>query len=83
MNMPCFSGGKGGDYVAEVKLEESENFENLLRRFNRKVQQAGILSEFRRREYYEKPCTTRKRKEAAKRRKTARSSSGAHSVVRR
>jgi len=83
MNMPYFSGGKGGDHVAEVKLEESENFENLLRRFNRKVQQAGILSEFRRREYYEKPCTTRKRKEAAKRRKTARSSSGARSVVRR
>jgi len=58
--------------VAEVILEERENFDSLLKRFNRKVQQAGILSEFRRREYYEKPCTTRKRKEAAKRRKSAR-----------
>lgn len=60
--------------MAEVKLGESENFEELLRRFNRKVQQAGILAEFRRREHYEKPCTTRKKKEAAKRRKSARSS---------
>jgi small subunit ribosomal protein S21 len=60
--------------VAEVMLEESENFDNLLRRFNRKVQQAGILSEFRRREYFEKPCTVRKKKEAAKRRKSARNS---------
>jgi len=60
--------------VAEVMLDESENFESLLKRFNRKVQQSGILAEYRRREYYEKPCTTRKRKEAAKRRKSARNS---------
>jgi small subunit ribosomal protein S21 len=62
--------------VAEVKLEENENFDSLLRRFNRKVQQHGILAEYRRNEYYEKPCTTRKRKEAAKRRKSSRSSDG-------
>jgi small subunit ribosomal protein S21 len=62
--------------VAEVRLEESEHFDSLLKRFNRKVQQSGILSEYRRREYYEKPCTTRKRKEAAKRRKSTRSSKG-------
>jgi small subunit ribosomal protein S21 len=60
--------------VSEVRLEGSESFDNLLRRFNRKVQQAGILSEFRRRAYFEKPCTTRKKKEAAKRRKSARNS---------
>ena len=60
--------------MAEVMLEESENFESLLKRFNRKVQQSGILAEFRRREYYEKPCTMRKRKEAAKRRKSVRNS---------
>jgi len=60
--------------VAEVKLEERESFDSLLRRFNRKVQQDGILAEFRRREHYEKPSTRRKKKEAAKRRKSARSS---------
>jgi small subunit ribosomal protein S21 len=60
--------------VADVKPSGDESFESLLRRFNRKVQQDGILSEIRRREYYEKPSLKRKRKEAAKRRKSARSS---------
>ncbi|MBI2853270.1 MAG: 30S ribosomal protein S21 [Chloroflexi bacterium] len=50
----------------------NESFDNLLRRFNKKVQQDGILSEIRRREFFEKPSIKRKRKEAAKRRKTAR-----------
>jgi small subunit ribosomal protein S21 len=60
--------------VADVKSGGDESFESLLRRFNRKVQQDGILSEIRRREFYEKPSLKRKRKEAAKRRKSARSS---------
>jgi small subunit ribosomal protein S21 len=60
--------------VADVKPSGDESFESLLRRFNRRVQQDGILSEIRRREYYEKPSLKRKRKEAAKRRKSARSS---------
>lgn len=60
--------------MADVKPSGDESFESLLRRFNRKVQQDGILSEIRRREFYEKPSLKRKRKEAAKRRKSARSS---------
>jgi small subunit ribosomal protein S21 len=59
--------------VAEVSLDERESFESLLRRFNKKVQQNGILSEIRRREYFEKPSIRRKKKEAAKKRKSARS----------
>jgi len=58
--------------VANVVVGDNESFESLLRRFNKRVQQDGILGEVRRREYYEKPSTKRKRKEAAKRRKTAR-----------
>jgi len=58
--------------VAHVTANDNESFENLLRRFNKKVQQEGILSEVRRREHYEKPSIKRKRKEAAKRRKSAR-----------
>jgi len=60
--------------VSEVKLAMGESFESLLRRFNKKVQQEAVLSEVRRRTFYEKPCIKRKRKEAAKRRKSARSS---------
>ena len=59
--------------MAEVSLDERESFESLLRRFNKKVQQNGILSEIRRREYFEKPSIRRKKKEAAKKRKSARS----------
>jgi small subunit ribosomal protein S21 len=65
--------------VANVRAGGEESFESLLRRFNKKVQQDGILSEIRRREFYEKPSLKRKRKEAAKRRKTARSSRGPRS----
>jgi small subunit ribosomal protein S21 len=60
--------------VANVVATDNENFESLLRRFNKKVQQEGILSEVRRREHYEKPSVKRKRKGAAKRRKSARAS---------
>ena len=55
--------------MAEVVAEGNENFENLLKRFNRKVQQSVILSEIRHREFYEKPSVKRKRKEAAGRRR--------------
>jgi small subunit ribosomal protein S21 len=55
-----------------VLLGEGESFDSLLRRFNRKVQQDGVLSEARRRQYFESPTVRRKKKEAAKRRKSAR-----------
>jgi len=55
--------------VANVVAGDNESFESLLRRFNRRVQQDGILAEARRREHYEKPSVKRKRKAAAKRRK--------------
>jgi len=58
--------------MAQVRLGSGESFENLLRRFNRQVQQGGILAEFRRRKFFVKPSEARKRKQAAKRRKTAR-----------
>ncbi|GCE11790.1 30S ribosomal protein S21 [Tengunoibacter tsumagoiensis] len=58
--------------MSEVKINDNESFETALKRFNRKIQQDGVLAEARRREHYEKPSMKRKRKEAAKRRKTAR-----------
>ena len=62
----------GGDSgLAEVRVGENETFESALRRFNKKIQQSGILAEARRREHYEKPSVKRKRKEA-KRKKAAR-----------
>jgi small subunit ribosomal protein S21 len=58
--------------LAEVTAGQDENFDSLLKRFNRKVQQDGILAELRRREHYEKPSIKRKRKKAAKKRGSAR-----------
>jgi small subunit ribosomal protein S21 len=61
--------------LAEVRVGENETFESALRRFNKKIQQSGILAEARRREHYEKPSVKRKRKEA-KRKKNARTPQG-------
>lgn len=68
--------------MADVKADQNESFDSLLRRFNRKVQQEGVLSEVRRREYYEKPSVKRKRKEAAKKRKSSRTGRIARVVTR-
>lgn len=48
-----------------VKVRENEPFEVALRRFKRSCEKAGVLSEVRRREFYEKPTQERKRKAAA------------------
>ena len=58
--------------MAEVTAGQEESFDSLLKRFNRRVQQDGILAELRRREHYEKPSVKRKRKKAAKKRGAAR-----------
>ncbi len=58
--------------MAKVVASENESFESLLKRFNKRVQQTGIMSELRRREHYEKPSVKRKRKRAARRRNVAR-----------
>ncbi len=56
-------------HVSEVIVGEGESFEAALRRFNKKIQQAGILAEARRREFYERPAARRKRKEAKRRKR--------------
>lgn len=65
---------KGTVGLSNVIITEGESFESLLKRFNKKVQQDGILAEARRREHFEKPSVKRKKKEAAKKRKSARNS---------
>ena len=57
--------------MSVVILGETETFDSMLKRFNKRVQQDGILSELRRRESFEKPSVKRKRQEAAKKRKSA------------
>ncbi len=52
-----------------VKVKENESFESALRRFKKQCEKAGILSEMRKREHYEKPSVRRKRKAIAARKK--------------
>jgi small subunit ribosomal protein S21 len=51
--------------MPSVKVKENEPFDVALRRFKRSCEKAGVLSEVRRREFYEKPTSVRKRKAAA------------------
>ncbi|ABJ90517.1 30S ribosomal protein S21 [Buchnera aphidicola] len=48
-----------------IKIRDNEPFDVALRRFKRSCEKAGILSEIRRREFYEKPTTERKRAKAS------------------
>ena len=55
--------------MPEVRVGETESIESALRRFKKKIQKAGILSEIKRRERYEKPSLKRKRKSDAARKR--------------
>ncbi|MEO0004406.1 MAG: 30S ribosomal protein S21 [candidate division WOR-3 bacterium] len=55
--------------MVSITVREGEPYESFIRRFRRACEQAGILREFKRREYYEKPSERRKRKMAEARRR--------------
>ena len=48
-----------------VTVKDNENINQALRRFKRKVEDAGTLDALRAKEFYEKPTTKRKRKKGA------------------
>ena len=67
--------------MAEIKVGKNETLDSALRRFKRATQKAGILSEVRKREHYEKPSVARKKKsEAARKRKTRYLEAGCMSI---
>ncbi len=51
--------------MPSVRVRDNEPFDVAMRRFKRACEKAGVLTEVRRREYYEKPTSVRKRKAAA------------------
>ena len=53
-------------------MDEHETIDKALRRFKKECQKTGILSELRKREYYEKPSVKKRRKMEAARRKQRR-----------
>ena len=48
-----------------ITVKDNENINQALRRFKRKVEDAGTLDTLRAKEFYEKPTTERKRKKGA------------------
>jgi small subunit ribosomal protein S21 len=52
-----------------VKVKENESFEQAMKRFKKTCEKAGILTELRRREFYDKPSVRRKKKAAAARKR--------------
>ncbi|GAB6078897.1 30S ribosomal protein S21 [Hydrogenobaculum acidophilum] len=55
--------------MATVIVGDSESFEKAMKRFKKVVEREGILTELKRREFYEKPSQKRKRKERAARKR--------------
>lgn len=54
-----------------IRVKEDEPFDVVIRRFRRACERSGVLTEVRRREFYEKPTEVRKRKAAAASRRNA------------
>ncbi len=48
-----------------VRVKDGESFETAMKRFKKQCEKAGILSEIRKREHYEKPSVKRKKKALA------------------
>ncbi len=55
--------------MLEVTRKDDESAENLVRRFNKKVIQSGILATARKKKYFEKPISKREARAVAIRKK--------------
>ena len=51
--------------IKVTRKDNKESAENLLRRFNRKVQQSGVLMTLKDRQYFEKPISRNERRKKA------------------
>jgi len=63
---------EGKSRLAKVIVEPDESFESALKRFKKQCEKVGLLSEFKKRQHYEKPSARRKRKALAVRKKAMR-----------
>jgi len=55
--------------LASVIVGNNESFESALKRFKKEVEKAGILSEIKKHQHFEKPSEKKKRKMNAAKRK--------------
>ncbi|MFA7672070.1 MAG: 30S ribosomal protein S21 [Sphaerochaetaceae bacterium] len=55
--------------MAYVKVDDNEPLEKSIKKFKRLVEKEGIIREWKKREYFEKPSTIENRKKKAMQRK--------------
>ena len=56
--------------MSEIRIKDNESLDSALRRFKRQCAKAGVLSELRKREHYEKTSVKRKKKSEAARKRS-------------
>jgi len=60
---------EGGEIMARINVDDNENLEKAIKRFKRMIEKEGIIREYKKREYYEKPSTIQNRKNKTLQRK--------------
>ena len=60
---------EGGISVSEVRIKDNESLDSALKRFKRNCAKAGVLSDLRKKEYYQSPSVKRRKKSEAARKK--------------
>lgn len=63
-------------HIAHITVDETENLEKAIKRFKRMVEKEGIIREWKRREFFEKPSTIKNRKNKALQRKLLKKARG-------
>ena len=59
--------------MSEIYVKENESLDNALKRFKRSCAKEGVMSDLRRKEYYQSPSVRRRKKsEAARKNKNKR-----------
>ena len=53
-----------------IRLREGDSIERALKIFKKQIEKAGVMSELRKRQHYEKPSVKRKKKSAAARKRS-------------
>jgi len=60
--------------MTTVRVKDGESIEGMIKRFKKATEKAGILSEVRKREHYEKPSVKRKKKSIAAKKRAVKKS---------
>jgi len=64
---------RGEETMSEVHIKDNESLDSALKRFKRNCAKSGVLSDLRKKEYYQSPSVKRRKKsEAARKNKNKR-----------